>query len=123
MTVNYDERLRAVRHSMHGHVYGSALQEGMNAGLALLEQHGASRWLSDDRLNGPISSDDMRWLSEDWEPRAVRAGWRFWALVRPTQVLGQMNMRRNVDRVAKVGVLAKVFDDLAEAEAWLADLL
>jgi hypothetical protein len=31
-----------------------------------------------------------------------------------------MNMRRNVDRVAKKGVVARVFDDLAEAEAWLA---
>ena len=120
MSVTYDERLLAVRHVMHGHVYGTGLREGMNEGLALMAQHRAVRWLSDDRLNGPLSGEDMSWLRDDWEPRAVRSGWKFWALVRPAGVLGQMNMRRNVDRVAKKGVVARVFDDLAEAEGWLA---
>jgi hypothetical protein len=122
MTVTYDERLRLVRHVMHGHVYGHWLREGLEAGLVLLQEHGNGRWLSDDRENGPISAEDMAWLREDWEPRAVLAGWRVWALVRPTQVLGQMNMRRNVERVARVGVLSRVFDDVADAELWLAGL-
>lgn len=73
MSVSYDERLLAVRHVMHGRVYGNWLREGMNEGLALMAQHQSVRWLSDDRLNGPLSGEEMSWLRDDWEPRAVRS--------------------------------------------------
>ena len=54
-----------------------------------------------------------------WEPQAIASGWRFWALVQPVKVLGEMNMRRHVARVACMGVTLRVFDDPRPAEEWL----
>ena len=108
-----------MRISKFRHVYGQALQDGLTAGLALLRKHHACKWLSDDRNNGPISPKDAEWLSKVWEPQAIAAGWRFWALVQPMKVLGEMNMRRHVARIAGLGVTLRVFEEVPLAEAWL----
>lgn len=79
----------------------------------------AFKWLSDDRKSGPYSPEQETWARDVWVPDAVRAGWRFWALVQPESVVAQMNMRRFSEVFASFGVVVRAFPEEASAVAWL----
>jgi hypothetical protein len=117
--LSYDARYKIVHHELRSFVHGHALREVLEAGLDLFRARGARKWLSDDRRNGPITTADGEWALHDWAPRVIAAGWKYWAVVLPEKVLGQMNMRRWIETYSKLGVVAQAFTDLEEARAWL----
>jgi hypothetical protein len=112
-----------VHHVMHKFVVSAMLRQGLEVGLSLLAAHQATKWLSDDRKNGPLSAADGEWGTTDWLPRAVQAGWRHWAMVLPEQVLGQMKMRQQMSSaVSEHWLNVKTFSDAVEALQWLESL-
>ena len=115
----YDPRHKIVQHEFRSFVHGRALRDVLERGLELLKQRGAHKWLSDDRGNGPVTAADSEWALNDWAPRVIAAGWKYWAVVLPEKVLGQMNMRRWIETYSKLGVLAQVFDDPEAGRTWL----
>jgi hypothetical protein len=110
---------RIIHHQMHKPIYGHALHEALLKGIDAMRQHRGSKWLSDDRANGALPPEDLEWGDKIWFPMTVKAGWKFWALVQPEKVIGQMNMRRFVKLYGDRGVTVQVFSDPDEAMAWL----
>ena len=82
-------------------------------------KHKARKWLSDDRGNGAVRPEDEEWVQKNWLPKVVAAGWKYWAIVPPQKVVGQMNIKRLVAAFAEVGVTAQVFSDPTAALEWL----
>ena len=119
VTVHCDPETGIVHHVMHRFVVSAMFRQALETGLALMQAHGASKWLSDDRRNGAISSDDTQWAGEDWRPRAVAAGFRTWAVVLPEGVVGQMRIRRIVEDARASGLTVETFEDAAAALSWL----
>nr|WP_320133637.1 STAS/SEC14 domain-containing protein [uncultured Holophaga sp.] len=119
ISVWYDSESGIVRHRIHRHTSGAILREATEAGIELLRRHGACKWLSDDRNNGPLAPEDLAWAHEVFGPRAVAAGWRFWALVTPERAVAHMNMRKFQDTFARLGVAVRTFSDPEEAAEWL----
>jgi hypothetical protein len=119
MSVSVDTDKKCVRHQIHQFAQGKDLRDGLDAGVALLQQHHVKKWLSDDRKNGPLTAADGEWVFNSWIPRAIAAGWRTWALVQPQSVIGQMNMKKFTDDFAKKGVVVQVFGDPGSAQRWL----
>lgn len=115
----YHIKPKIVHHELKRFVHGEPLREVLEAGVLLLEKHGARRWLSDDRGNGPVKPADEEWCKNVWFPRAVAAGWRHWAVVMPQGVLGQMNMRRWIETYATLGINAYPFEEPDPAMHWL----
>jgi hypothetical protein len=108
-----------VHHEFRRFVHGPEFREVLEGGLRLLRQHRATKWLSDDRGNGPLKPADAEWSLTDWAPRATAAGWKYWAVVMPRKILGQMNMNRWVAHSASQGVTAQAFTDPGKAKRWL----
>jgi hypothetical protein len=75
--------------------------------------------LSDDRNNSALAQNDVAWSKTDWFPRVMKAGWKYWALVQPEKVIGQMNMDRIVKDYSEKGLTVKIFSDPDEAMKWL----
>lgn len=119
LALYFHARSKIVHHEIRRFVHGQPFRELLERGLTLLSSRGASKWLSDDRGNGPVTPADAEWATIQWAPRVVAAGWKHWAVVLPTKVLGQMNMRRWMETYAKVGVVAQTFDHPREARHWL----
>jgi hypothetical protein len=117
--LTYDPRNKIVQHEFRSFVHGAALRSVLEKGLEVMQTRGAHKWLSDDRGNGPVTTADGEWALHDWAPRVIAAGWKYWAVVLPEKVLGQMNMRRWIETYSKLGVVAQAFTDLEEARAWL----
>ena len=75
----------------------------LDSGIDLLKQHKATKWLSDNRDLKPHSEEDGKWVNEDWLPRAIAAGWKYWALVVPETTIARLNMVEFVQLFLRTG--------------------
>ena len=119
MTIWYYPNKRIVHHQFHRFTYGKTLRDGLSAGAAILEEKGAQKWLSDDRKNTGLGKDDMDWTATVWRPRVKKAGLKYWAIVLPEKIFGQMVMKRIIEEYANTGVTIQTFSDPDEAMKWL----
>lgn len=118
--LTYHPDSKIVHHEFRTFMHGPAFRDVLNQGLKSLQVNGARKWLSDDRMNSALPKDDSDWAMTVWFPAAVKSGWKFWAVVMPEKVIGQMNMQQFVKQAATSGVTVKVFSKPDEAYRWLA---
>jgi hypothetical protein len=114
----YPER-GIVHHAMKAFCHGADFREALSQGAEAMLQHRATKWLSDDRLNGALPEEDERWATHHWFPRVREAGWKHWAIVQPQKLIGQMNMERFRKMYEDLGINARMFSDAEEAFVWL----
>ena len=119
MTVWYDPQHKFIQHVVHKPVEGWPLRNALLAGSEALKKYGATKWLSDDRLNGPITDADREWGIENWNIPTINAGWKYWALVVPTAVVAAGSMVPVMSHWYELGLRMMVFDNLEKAIEWL----
>lgn len=110
---------KIVHHQFHQFVFSDALRSVLNKGLATLQEHGAQKWLSDDRHHSAIIPEDVHWSQTVWFPRAVESGWKHWAIVTPQSLVGAINLQTFARQCTEQGVQTRFFNDPIEALAWL----
>ncbi len=120
ITVWYYPASRIVHHQIFRPVLGEVFREALTSGVRAMRENRGTKWLSDDRLNGALLPEDLKWVDEVWSPQTVEAGWKTWALVPPMAMVGQLNVRRHVQLWKGRGIAVQVFDDVAKAMRWLA---
>jgi hypothetical protein len=104
---------------MHEYCAGEVFRDALTKGIEAMRQHKGNKWLSDDRANGALPPADLEWADKTWFPQTVKAGWKFWALVPPVTVIGQMNIQRHIKLYKERGITVEVFKTSAEAMHWL----
>ncbi|MFL0198830.1 hypothetical protein ACJDU8_25250 [Clostridium sp. WILCCON 0269] len=115
----YYTETKIIHHEIKKYIYGKPLQDLLNQGTEVLKKNGAKKWLSDDRNNSALRPQDSEWTDNVWLPNTVKAGWKYWALVQPEKIIGQINMKKKTSFVTDGGVVVKVFNDPNEAMKWL----
>jgi hypothetical protein len=118
-SLRYYPATRIIHHELRRFVHGDDFRRILEEGLRVFIEHSACKWLSDDRGNGALKPADADWALNDWGPRVIAAGWKYWAVVLPEKVIGQMNMRRWIDTYASLGVTAMAFTNPRRAMTWL----
>jgi hypothetical protein len=118
-TLWYDTEKKIVHHKFHKYIYGPEFRNVLEKGLEVFKEKGAQKWLSDDRNNSALPAEDGAWGQQDWTPRMLEAGWKYWAIVLPQKVIGQMNMQRFIEDNAGLGLTMQAFTDPDEALKWL----
>jgi hypothetical protein len=102
-------------------IMGDKLKEVLELGYRQLVQHGAVKWLSDDRLLGPFSKENQDWCENHWFPKTRDAGWKYWAIVLPETVLGQMSLQYFEKKYSEQGITTKFFSNPDDALGWLTE--
>lgn len=115
----YHPKPKIVHHELRGVVQGARFRALLEKGVELFKQHGACKWLSDDRGNGPLTPEDADWAANVWSPQVIAAGWKYWAVVMPKKMIGQMDMTGWIKRYAEKGVTVSAFTDPDAALRWL----
>ncbi|MBO8131378.1 MAG: hypothetical protein H0Z29_07665 [Candidatus Marinimicrobia bacterium] len=108
-----------IHHKFKKFIWGEGFRQTMMNAADAFEKYGCTKWLSDDRENSALRPEDIEWGQKVWEPRVLKAGWKHWAVILPEKVVGQMNMKKIIDRYKSIGVNVKVFSDSEEAMEWL----
>ena len=85
----------------------------------MLQKNHAQKWLSDDRFNAVLRPEDVDWSHQFWFPQTVQAGWKYWAIVQPEKVVGQVTMKGLANEYGRQGVTSKTFGDPQSALGWL----
>ena len=119
LTMWYYPDTKIVHHKFHRFIYGERLREALLTGTAILKKNKASKWLSDDRENAALPKEDHQWGETVWFPSTVEAGWKFWAIILPEKIIGQVNMSRQVKTYAEMGIITQIFSDSEKARLWL----
>jgi hypothetical protein len=115
----YHSDTNIIHHTIKQYLMGEHLRTLMDTGFETLKKHNSTKWLSDDRNNGPLTPEDEEWARSVWFPKTIKAGWKHWAIVKPAKVLGQLNMRRYKETYAAAGIQADLFSELDDAMKWL----
>ena len=87
--------------------------------LRMLEDSRVGKILGDDTQLPMIHAEDQRWIVENWMPRAQTAGLTTVATKRPASYFGQLSVDA-VKSVAPEGLAIRTFEDMSQAQAWLA---
>jgi hypothetical protein len=119
VTLRYYPFAKIIHHELRRFVHGEEFRRVLDLGLEELSRNCGAKWLSDDRGNAPLKPADAEWALNDWAPRVMKAGWKYWAVLMPEKVTGKMNMRRWIETYSQQGVTVDVFDDTEEALVWL----
>jgi hypothetical protein len=118
-TLWFHEGTKIVHHQIHKFLYGEDLRALLSTGSDLIKKHRATKWLSDDRENTAVSSQDEEWASTVFLPTTIAAGWKYWAIVPPKKTIGQLGMDRLSKMLAEKGLEVRFFQNPEEALAWL----
>jgi hypothetical protein len=119
MTMEYLQDRGIIHHTVHKPISGQPLRDALNTGTEVLKKHGVTKWLSDDRKNGPLPAEDAEWGYNDWNRRMIDAGWKYWALVVPKEIAAAGSMTPVINNLYNLGLRMAVFTNLDEAFAWL----
>lgn len=119
ITVKYVPDKGYIYHVQHQPTPFPMFREALNAGTAAMEKYGVTKWLSDDRNSGPIPEEQNKYAKEEWTPRTVAAGWKYWALIVPTEVVSAGSMMPLMNIFFELGVRMMVFDNYEAAVTWL----
>jgi hypothetical protein len=118
-TLQYHPETKIVHHQFHKPISGDPFREVLTKGAEACEEYGAIKWISDDRANSAIPPEDGQWAENVWVPRVLAVGWKYWAIVMPAKIIGQMNMQYFKKQNEERGVTVQVFSDPTEAMTWL----
>lgn len=119
ITVKYLADKGIIYHTVHKPVPDQQLKDALNAGTEALAKYKACKWLSDDRRNGPVSPEIAAWGRDDWNPRTIAVGWKYWANIVPEQVASAGTLTPIIEALFGLGLRMMVFTDLEEALQWL----
>ncbi len=110
---------KMVHHKFKKYVKGEPFRNMLLTGTKLMQEKGATKWLSDDSDMPVLSPDDEEWGRVNWFPQTVKAGWKYWAIVLPKMMVGNVNMKRLASEYSQAGITAEVFDNVEAARKWL----
>jgi hypothetical protein len=125
ITLEYRPAEQLIYHTVHqpiGHEQAQMLMDTLNAGTDALRQYGVSKWLSDDRKNGPLPPEVIEWGNRDWDPRTIAAGWKYWANVVPHELAAAGTLMPVIESLYTLGLRMQVFTTVEDALQWLAKM-
>ena len=119
ISVWYHDDLKIIHHKFHKFTSGGILKEALNKELEAMRKYGITKVLSDDKENPIMKKEDMAWTASVWRPAMISAGWKFWAIVLPELIAGQMALKKIISEYAETGVTVQAFTDSNAALEWL----
>lgn len=110
-----------IHHQLLQPVPDETFRTVLMTGLRLMQEHGATKWLSDDRLNTILPPETSAWSQDYWFPLARKAGWSHWAMLKPAKARGRINVERLMAYAEETYDFdIKIFSDPDAAWQWLA---
>ena len=117
-TVVYHPDKKIIHHTFREPIGGEKFQHVLKVDLECFEK-GATKLLSDDRLNSVLSAEDTKWATKTWFKWVQAAGWKSWALVVPHDLFARLNLIEHVNHYSRRGIRVMVFTNPEEAFTWL----
>lgn len=90
--------------------------------LRLMIEKKISKMIADNSKVPVVMRENQTWLTDDWFPRAINAGFRYSAVVVPHNKLVEYTIRKMEHNVHNSLFTAQYFGDVEDAKTWLQSL-
>lgn len=123
-TLEYDASVPCIVVTTSGFMsseqFRSLLDQGLKHFIDKKQNHDKFFWVADTRKHVVRPDDDIRWVVESWNPRAIAAGICHIAFVSPENVFGNMALKKYAGDTEKKsdGIVVHMFGDLQSAKDW-----
>lgn len=101
-SVRADASVPCVIVQLHAFANREQFKHLMNAGLAYFKAHNQPThcwgWIADTRHMSAIPQDVQRWLADDWNVQAYRAGLREVSIITSANILGRMATQQYAEK-------------------------
>jgi hypothetical protein len=87
--------------------------------LQLMQLHRTGKILAKVSSLTLSPNQQLDWFTQDWLPRALRAGYKAFAAVGPVPLLSELIISPSASQVQGQGVKVSFFKTLPEAQEWL----
>jgi hypothetical protein len=118
-SVRWDEDGQLVLVEWHGWANSNEFAALLAAEIEALRKHKGSRLLADCRRQKVLNPADQERANKEWLPRALAAGLKCFAVVVPSSVLADVNLKASLDKVPATALRVAYFTTPEEAPAWL----
>lgn len=104
--------------------FRSFLDRGLDHFVEKKQNHGKLFWVADTRKHAVRPDEDIRWVSDDWNPRAIAAGIYHLAFVVPENIFGNIAVKKYAENTVKKGdsIDVQMFGGLQSAKDWCRSL-
>jgi hypothetical protein len=117
--IYFDERTDSVIMEWNGYATSAQFRAGTELMLKILKENNCSKVLGDIRDMALIGSDDQAWLDSDFLPRAIKAGFKKIAILKPTSYFNKVAVESVSYKVDQEKLAINFFDDRKTATEWL----
>ena len=117
----YNREGNYVYSNWRGFIDVEQVKSGCNLGIEAIRAYSCPYLLNDNsHLYGPFQ-DANDWIIEDWAPRAVDAGLKFFAHIISPNLFVEASARDLESKFKTASIKMKVFENKAAAIDWLQD--
>ncbi|MGF1532338.1 MAG: hypothetical protein ACFCUI_01440 [Bernardetiaceae bacterium] len=122
LTLKYDEERHWAVCAWRGFIRLPEIQEGFDAIADFLAEKTCYALFSDHSgIVGPWNEGN-EWLFNDWQPRAIEKGLRYWAINTGDDLFSNISLELFLTKEEDRPYLVKVFEDNESAREWLIEL-
>lgn len=119
LTIEYDEKQKWAHCAWRGFIRLPEIQEGFDAIINFLEEKECYVLFSDHSgIVGPWNEGN-EWLFNDWQPRAIEKGLRYWAINTGDDLFSNISLELFLTKEQSKDYMVKVFEDNQSAKDWL----
>src|ERR1700730_13137314 len=118
-SVRWDQDGQLVLVEWQGWANADEFAELVEAEIVALRKHHGTRILADCRRQKVLNPKDQDRANREWVPRALAAGLKRFAVVVPSSVLADVNLKASLDRVPPTALQVAYFNTPEEARDWL----
>ena len=120
--VYFDPEIKAVVMEWDGYATSSQFRKGTELMLSTLIDNKTFKVLADVKDMTIIGMEDQQWLDTDFLPRAIDAGFRAIAMIRPEHYFNKVAVDSISYKVDRNKLSINFFDNIEDAKKWLNSL-
>lgn len=127
-SLEYDSTVPCITATFNGFMSSEQFRNFLNKGLDFLIEkkrfHDRILWLADTTKHVVQPDKDTKWVADEWNPRALKAGIFHVAFVLPENVFGGISVKKYAETSEKKGdsMVVQMFGDIDSAKRWFKGL-
>jgi hypothetical protein len=118
LTMTYEPQHHLTYNVWHGYLTLESIMNGSNVGIEFLAQTRCPYLLNDNTLVTGPWNHAVAWIAQDWTPRAIAQGLRYFAHVVSPESFAALSAEALVSSVGDQFEL-RIFDNIVAARQWL----
>ena len=119
LTMKFSPECGIIYQTIHKPCTDEISKESIAFAYEIMKENGVAKWLIDNRKGGPHSPAVSEWAYQFWEEHLVETGWKYWAMVVPTDIVSAVSLLDPFKKMYDLGLRIAAFMETDKAFQWL----